>query len=147
MTWRNNAWANTRYTVEFLIIDNDRTSREVIGFLLEEEGHTAEGVAWTEEIWTRFREKTFDAILIDLDSKPGKGLDVFREMQRLQPNTFLVLVVVENTLNLAAEAMHRGILEILEKPFRREHLMLVIARLQRHMAMRRRVEKLEQDTA
>jgi DNA-binding NtrC family response regulator len=133
--------------MEFLLIDNDKTSREVVSFLLEEEGHASECMAWTEHMWERLREKTFDAVLIDLDSNPAAGWDVFREIQRMQPNLPLVLLVVENRLNLTLKAMDRGILEILEKPFGREHLILVIARLRRNSAMRRRIERLKGSVA
>lgn len=132
--------------MEFLIVDNDQTSRDVIGMLLEEEGHAAEGVAWTEQIWNRLAEKPLDALLIDLDSTPA-GFDTLREIQRTRPGLPLVLLVVEIRLNLIVDATRLGILENLEKPFRREHLLLVIARLRRHMEMSRRIERLESKPA
>jgi DNA-binding NtrC family response regulator len=131
--------------MRFLIIDNDKTTREVICFLLEEEGHSAECLAWTEQIQATLKEKTVDAVLLDLDSSPVEGLAPLFEIQRARPELPVVLLLVENRLKLAAEAMHHGILEILEKPFRREHLILVVARLKRHLEMSRRVERLEQN--
>ena len=131
--------------MKFLIIDNDKTSREVISFLLEEEGHLAECMAWTEQIQARLQDHALDAVLLDLDSTPIPGLEPLLTIQRARPDLLLVLLVVENRLKLATEAMYHGILEILEKPFRREHLVLVVARLQRHLEMRRRIESFEQD--
>ena len=133
--------------MRFLIIDNDKTSREVISFLLEEEGHAAECMAWTEQIQARLKDKALDAVLLDLDSTPGQGLEPLLAIQRARPDLLLVLLVVENRLKLATEAMYHGILEILEKPFRREHLILAVARLKRHLEMRCRLERLEQHAA
>ena len=123
--------------MKFLIVDNDQTSREVIGFLLQEEGQAAEGMAWTEQIWNRCREKKFDALVIDLDSNPVKSWEPLRELQRARPDLQVVLLVVENNLELAADAARWGVLEILEKPFEREDLKAVIARLQRCIELSR----------
>jgi len=133
--------------MKFLIIDNDKTTREVICFLLEEEGHSAECMAWTEQIAVSLTEKAADAVLLDLDSSPAEGLAPLFEIQRKRPDLPVVLLLVENRLKLAAEAMQHGILEILEKPFRREHLILVVARLKRLVELKRRIEWLEQNTA
>ena len=41
--------------MDILVIDNDKTSREVIGFLIEEEGHTMQAVSWSPRVLDRLR--------------------------------------------------------------------------------------------
>ena len=100
-------------------------------------------MAWTDQIWNRCLEKKFDVLVMDLDSNPVKSWEPLRELQRAQPDLLVVLLVVENNLELAADAMRSGVLEILEKPFQREDLQLVIARLQRYVQLSRPIDERE----
>jgi DNA-binding NtrC family response regulator len=129
--------------MDILVIDNDKTSREVIGFLIEEEGHTMQAASWSPRVLDRLRSKAFDAVLLDLDSSPEPWLDPVLALQQIRPDVLVVLMVVENRLRLAAEAASRGIVDVLEKPFRRDDLVLVMARLQRIQQLSRRIAQLE----
>src|SRR5262245_13788686 len=129
--------------MELLIIDNDQTCREAICFLVESEGHLAEGAMWTNDVWNRIQAKRFDAVLLDLDLGAANGLDVLGEFRESKFSLPVVLVASELTPKIAQEAMRRGALDLLEKPFRREHLIAVLARLQRFQQLNRHIERLE----
>ena len=131
--------------MDLLVIDNDRTCREAICFMIEAEGHEAEGSAWSELIWTRLEEKCFDGVLLDLDLGAASGLDLLRTFQEAQTGLPVVLVASEINARLASDAMRRGALDLLEKPFRREHLIAMLARLQRFRQLRFHIERLERN--
>jgi two-component system nitrogen regulation response regulator NtrX len=130
--------------MDFFIIDNDPTCREAVGFLLEDEGHTAEGTPWSKDIELRLQLKKCDAILLELDSTLPNALAPLLELRTLRPDLPVVLLVTDDSLKLATEAKRYGGVEILEKPFRREHLVVVTERLQRFRQPNSDIERLKE---
>jgi NtrC-family two-component system response regulator AlgB len=57
----------------------------------------------------------------------------------------VVMFTAQGSVKVAVEAMRRGAVDFLEKPFQREQFMTVLARLQRLSQMSRRIERLEQE--
>src|SRR6185503_8519452 len=82
-----------RETMDFFIIDNDPTCREAVGFLLEDEGHTAEGMPWSKDIELRLQLKKCDAILLELDSTMPNALAPLLDLRTLRPDLPVVLLV------------------------------------------------------
>ncbi len=55
------------------------------------------------------------------------------------------MFTAQGSVKIAVEAMRRGAVDFLEKPFQREQFMTVLARLQRLRQLSQRVERLEQE--
>jgi DNA-binding NtrC family response regulator len=125
--------------MKFLVIENDQTCREAICFLIEDEGHVANGLPWSEQVWAKLKEEPFDAVLMEVDLSWPDSLRRVGEVRMAHPDLQLVIVVVEQSLKVAAEAIRRGVVDILEKPFQREHLLMMIARLERFKQLSRKL--------
>jgi NtrC-family two-component system response regulator AlgB len=113
--------------------------------LIEDEGHYAQPAGTGETGVALLKEESFDAILLDMNLGPEKGLDVLGQILRLQPNLPVIVCTAEGTVSTAVEAMRRGALDFLEKPFTREQFHRVLARLQRFSQMSRNIERLERE--
>ena len=61
------------------------------------------------------------------------------------PQMPVVMFTAQGSVKVAVEAMRRGAVDFLEKPFQREQFMTVLGRLQRLGQMSRRIERLEQE--
>ena len=131
--------------MHFLIVDDDKTFREAACILVEDEGHQAEGVSGGETGLARLQEAAFDAVLLDLSLGSENGLDVLTRIQDQHPHVPVVIVTAQGSIPLAVEAMRRGAVDFLEKPFLREPFVGVLARLQQLRRMGRRVERLERE--
>lgn len=59
----------------------------------------------------------------------------------------MILITAEGNVKTAVEAMRRGAVDFLEKPFQREHFLAVLARLQRLRQMGQRIERLEREVS
>src|SRR5262245_27522453 len=112
--------------MDFLVVDSDQTCRDAICFLLEDEGHVAEGTSWAEDMTLTLQWKKWDAVLLELDSTLPNALEPLLKLRAVRPDLPTVLLVADNSVRLATEAMHHGAVDILEKPFRREHLLMVM---------------------
>ncbi len=131
--------------MEFLVIDDDKTFRDATCLLIEDGGHTAEGAATGRDGLERLRDGDLDAVLLDLNLGSESGLDVLVEIHRKHPTVPVVMLTAQSSVKTAVEAMRRGASDFLEKPFRREQFVAVLARLQRLQQLGQRIEKLERE--
>lgn len=130
--------------MDFLVIDDDKTFRDATCFLIEEAGHYAEGVDSGQLGLTWLKEDKWDAVLLDVNLGRENGLDVLVEIQKQFPLIPVVIFTAQGSVKNAVEAMRRGAVDFLEKPFQREQFATVLARLQRLRQMGQRIERLEQ---
>jgi NtrC-family two-component system response regulator AlgB len=130
--------------MDFLVIDDDKTFRDATCFLIEEAGHYAEGVDSGQLGLNWLKEDKWDAVLLDVNLGRENGLDVLPEIQKQFPQIPVVMFTAQGSVKVAVEAMRRGAVDFLEKPFQREQFMTVLARLQRLRQLGQRIERLEQ---
>lgn len=130
--------------MDFLVIDDDKTFRDATCFLIEEAGHYAEGVESGQLALAALTDDKFEAVLLDLNLGQENGLDVLSHLQKQFPQIPVVMFTAQGSVKTAVEAMRRGAVDYLEKPFQREQFMTVLSRLQRLRQMSRRIEQLEQ---
>lgn len=129
--------------MDFLVVDDDRTFRDATCFLIDEEGHYAEGASSGEQALATLKEEKFDAVLLDLNLGRDNGLDVLIEILKIRPNLPVVMFTAQGSVKDAVEAMRRGAADFIEKPFRREQFITVQARLLRIHQLGQRIKRLE----
>jgi two-component system, NtrC family, response regulator AlgB len=131
--------------MDFLVIDDDKTFRDATCFLIEEAGHYAEGVDSGQLGLNWLKEDKWDAVLLDVNLGRENGLDVLVEIQKQFPQVAVAMFTAQGSVKVAVEAMRRGAVDFLEKPFQREQFTTVLARLQRLRQMTQRIERLERE--
>ena len=131
--------------MDFLIVDDDKTFRDATCLLVEDEGHYAQPAANGEAAHANLKEDRFDAVLLDVNLGRENGLDLLDQILKAQPNLPVVMFTAQGTVKTAVEAMRRGALDFLEKPFTREQMHTVLARLRRFNEMSQNIERLEQE--
>jgi len=131
--------------MDFLVIDDNKTFRDATCFLIEEAGHYAEGVPSGKQGLEWLKDEKWDAVLLDLNLGEENGLEVLTQIQQKFPRMPVVMFTAQGNIKTAVEAMRRGAVDFLEKPFQREQFTTVLARLQRLRQMSQRIEHLEQE--
>ena len=130
--------------MDFLIIDDDKTFRDATCLLIEDEGHYAQPASSGQIALEALKEDKYDAVLLDLNLGAENGLDVLGQIVKAQPQLPVVMFTAQGTVKLAVEAMRRGALDFLEKPFTREQLHTMLARLQHFSRLSRNIEQLKE---
>jgi two-component system response regulator HydG len=123
--------------MNFLVIENEQTTRDAIRFLIEDEGHSAEGVAASGQAWARFKRKEFDVVLLDLELAQSGGL--LLEILKNQPDSRVIMYSAERSEEIAAKALRSGAMVFLEIPFRHEQLARALSQLQTLRQTSRRI--------
>jgi two-component system, NtrC family, response regulator AlgB len=133
--------------MDFLVIDDDKTFRDATCFLIEDEGHYAEGVDSGQVGMTYLKDEKYDAVLLDMNLGPENGLDILTQIQKQYPQIPTVIITAQGSIQTAVEAMRRGAADFLEKPFQREQFVTVLARIQRLGRMGQQIRRLEQEVS
>ena len=131
--------------MDFLVIDDDKTFRDATSLLIDAEGHYAESADSGKLGLERLKEEKFDAVLLDLNLGPENGLDVLDQIFKRQPTLPVIIFTAQGSVKNAVEAMRRGAVDFLEKPFSREQFHLVLARVNRFHQLSQNIERLQQE--
>ena len=129
--------------MDFLVIDDDKTFRDATCLLIDSEGHYAEGASSGASGLVELKEGKFDSVLLDLNLGTENGLYILEQILKRQPSLPVVMFTAQGSVKNAVEAMRRGAVDFLEKPFTREQFHLVLARLQRFHRLSQSIERLE----
>jgi len=131
--------------MDFLVIDDDKTFREATCLLIDSEGHYAEAACSGALGLRELKEGKFDSVLLDLNLGSENGLDILEQMLKRQPHLPVIIFTAQGSVKNAVEAMRRGAVDFLEKPFTREQFHVVLARVQRFHQLNQNIERLERE--
>ncbi len=106
--------------MDILIIDDEKIIRDAASQLVDDQGHYAETADSRETALIALKESTYDLALLDVNLGPDDGLDVLAEIQKRNPGLPVVVFTAAATIKTAVEAMRRGAIDFLEKPFAEE---------------------------
>ncbi len=129
--------------MDFLIIDDEKSIRDAACYLIEEEGHYAEGASNSTDGLARLKEDKWDAVILDMNLGQESGLEVLPIITKAHPNLPVVMFTGMGTVKFAVESMKLGAVDFLEKPFARGHFISLVARLNKIRQMGRQIENLE----
>ncbi len=111
-----------------LVVDDQDSIRHFVRKALEDEGYTVETAASVREARTAVERDMPDMIFLDLKLPDGTGMELLREVKRLQPEVPIVLMTAFGELETAVEAMSAGAFWFVKKPFQNEELLALAAR-------------------
>lgn len=114
-----------------LIADDQRDIREALRLLLKAEGIGCVAVDGPAAAIEAARRQRFDAALIDLnytrDTTSGaEGLDLLRELKKLDAELPVVVMTAWGTIDVAVEAMRLGAGDFVEKPWDNQRLTSIV---------------------
>ncbi len=110
-----------------LLIDDDTSLREVVGFMLQEDGHevlpAADGAAGLERL-----TEDPDLVLTDIRMPLLDGMAVLRQVVEAvdQATPPVIVLTAHGTVKQAVEAMRLGAFSYLLKPFARDELLATV---------------------
>ncbi|MGH7455555.1 MAG: response regulator [bacterium] len=99
-----------------LIIEDDLNALAGLRELLGEEGFFVRGVVNGRQAIEAAKQEPFDIVLCDYCLPDMNGLQVCRELRRLQPHLALFLVTAHRNLEVVNAARQHGIEKVIAKP-------------------------------
>ncbi len=114
------------------LIDDEPIIHDVLGQLLQSEGYQVEVSASGEEALSKLPHQKFDLTLLDLLMPGMDGLEVLREIKRLEPEAVVIIITAYASVESALTAMKMGAYDYIQKPFKNDELLMIISRALEH---------------
>ena len=114
--------------MDLLLIDDDRSIRRTMRVALESMGHHVAEAPDRGHAVRLLAQERFDLAFLDLRLGRDSGLDVIPELLAQDRELAIVVVTAFASVETAVEAMRRGAIDYLPKPFTPDLLRLVLGR-------------------
>ncbi|NOT35306.1 MAG: sigma-54-dependent Fis family transcriptional regulator [Candidatus Eisenbacteria bacterium] len=111
-----------------LLVDDQDSIRHFVGKALEAEGFTVRALGSLKEARHAIEQEMPDLALLDLKLPDGSGLELLKEIKRMQPEVTVILMTAFGELETAVEAMSSGAFWFVKKPFQNEELLALVER-------------------
>jgi two-component system nitrogen regulation response regulator NtrX len=124
-----------------LTVDDDARIRRTLRGVLEDEGHETGEAANASEAYEALEKRRWDAVLLDLTMPGEHGLDALLKIREQAPDTAVIVVSGESTLENAVRAGQRGAFDFVPKPINDPvHLLEVLREAVKVTRLRRGVK-------
>jgi two-component system response regulator PilR (NtrC family) len=111
-----------------LVVEDEKSMREVLKILLEGEGHELflardgnEGLDW-------LNRDIFDLVITDIKMPGSDGFQILKKSQEISPGTLVIMITAFGTTESAIEAMKLGAYDYIHKPFTIDEMRLTVRR-------------------
>ena len=127
-----------------LIADDEPDILTALRLLLKGDGYEPETASSPAAVLEAIARSQFDVVLIDLnyarDTTSGReGIDLISRIQALDPSLPIVVMTAWATVDLAVEAMRRGVRDFVQKPWENPRLLQTLRKQVKHARARRTV--------
>jgi putative nucleotidyltransferase with HDIG domain len=129
------------------IVDDDEAIRASLCRILAYVGFETESFAFAKDALKAFRERPgfFDALLTDINMPGMDGLELMREVKRLDEDSVAIALTGYPSADNAISALRGGAFDFLEKPYSNEVLALCLDRGVELRRLRRKMAQFKLD--
>lgn len=130
---------------KILIIDDERTIREIFSLLLEEAGYSVQVARDGAEGLKKAQVSAPDVVLLDMNLPDLSGIELLPKIKEAIPVGEVIIVTAFGTIKSAVEATKLGAYDYLEKPIDNDELLLLISRALEVKKLRKEVDELRSE--
>ncbi len=114
--------------LEILILDDEPTVGERLKPALEEDGYRVEVFVDPKEALRRLEAKSFDIVVTDVRMKDVDGIQVLERVRAKSDRTKVLMITGYATVELAREALSKGVFDFIAKPFKIRDIREMVSR-------------------
>jgi DNA-binding NtrC family response regulator len=120
---------------QILIVDDEKNQREMLEGFLTKQGYGAIAAEDGQKALEKFKSGPIDLVLTDYRMPGMEGIQLLKEIKRLNPEAVVVLMTAYGTVGTAVATMKEGAYDYLTKPIDLDELLLLIQRVEREIAL------------
>ena len=130
---------------DILIVDDEADIRELVGGILEDEGHQPRAARNSDEALAAIELRRPQLILLDIWLQGSKldGLQLLETIKKQNPNVPVVMISGHGNIETAVTAIKLGAYDFIEKPFKADRLILIAERALETSRLKREVNELK----
>ncbi|TAJ27600.1 MAG: sigma-54-dependent Fis family transcriptional regulator [Nitrospirae bacterium] len=111
---------------KILIVDDERSMRDVLSIMLKRAGYEVAVAADGDEAIEQISKEPFDLVITDLKMPKVGGLEVLKAAKKASSETVVLVITAFASTESAVEAMKCGAYDYLTKPFQVDEVQLII---------------------
>ncbi|UAB82127.1 sigma-54-dependent Fis family transcriptional regulator [Marixanthomonas sp. SCSIO 43207] len=113
-------------THKILIVEDDIAFGKMLATFLERRNFSVTTTSNSNEGKEKLEEEDFDLLITDLKLPDDSGMTLLEHVKNAYPKTRVILMTSYAEVNTAVEAIKKGALDYISKPFRPEELLMII---------------------
>src|SRR5258706_9628492 len=114
--------------IRTLVVDDEHTLRESCASVLRLEGYDVTVSGRGQEALELIKRRPFDIVLADLYMSQVDGLALLRAALATNPDTIVIVMTGNPSVESSVEALRQGAWDYLPKPFSAQHLQITMGR-------------------
>ena len=111
---------------KILIVDDEKSMREVLKIFLEGEGYDVSVADGGESAIEAIKKHIFSLVITDLKMPKVSGFDLLKVIKDISPETIVIIITAFGSPESAVEAMKLGAFDYIQKPFKNNDIRLVV---------------------
>jgi two-component system, NtrC family, nitrogen regulation response regulator NtrX len=130
---------------DILIVDDEADIRMLIAGVLKDEGYATREAADSTGTLRELQARQPTLVILDiwLQDSELDGIAILRQLRTEMPSVPVVMISGHGTIETAVEAIKIGAYDFIEKPFKSDRLLLIVARAIETALLRRENEELK----
>ena len=125
--------------LDVMIVDDEPSIRKMLAMWLDAGGHRVQSASCPKDALALVAKNSFDMAFVDLRLGSQSGLELIPELLKTSPWLKIVVITAFAAIDTAVEAVKRGAMDYLPKPFSMEQVDLLLRRV---MELRQLEQKL-----
>jgi len=101
----------------FLVVDDEQEVCNFFSYLLQKKGYRVTPANSGRQALDLLKQHRFNVALVDLKLPDLNGLEILREIKKVQPACEVIIITGYSTVKSAVEAIQSGAFDYVEKPF------------------------------
>src|SRR6516164_10887358 len=134
---------------DILIVDDEADIREMIAGILQDDGHRTRLARDSDEALKAVEERRPQLVILDIWLQGSRldGLEVLNIIKKTHPDLPVVIISGHGNIETAVTAIKRGAYDYIEKPFKADRLVLIVARALEASKLKRENRELRERSA
>lgn len=128
-----------------LVVDDNQSICFALATILESSGHDTETALSGEEAKAFLANASYDVVITDISMPGMSGIDLLDDVQRANPDTSVLIMTGDPTIETATKALHGGAFDYLVKPINPEDVKRAVGRAAGVKDLKAQKRQLERD--
>ena len=121
-----------------LVVDDEEGMRELLSIMLVNDGYQAEAADSVVEAERLLRRGRFDLVITDLrmGNEATAGMAILEKVRELDGGVPTIMITAYGSVDTAIEAMKKGAIDYIQKPFKNEEMRVVVKKALEHKKLK-----------
>jgi len=115
--------------MSIMVVDDEKIVRESLFHWFKKAGHKVDTALSGFEALEKLEADTYDLMFVDIKMPGMDGIELLSKVKANFPDTLVIIITAYGSIESAITAMKTGASDYLLKPFKPDHLSLVMQKI------------------